>query len=210
VNVYVESNFVLEMVLAQAQCPSCESLLDLCESGAARLVVPACALSEPYETLTRRHRERTQLRVSLEREFHQLGRTDAYKHRASEFESVVALLAGSAEEESDRLQLIQSRLLRTAEIIPLDHEVLTSAISLRGTSPLTPQDSLIFSSVTIHLRQQRSPQASCFLNRDLGFKDSDLVAELQQWSCKLLARFDDGYQYVRANRAGPPEQKSEP
>src|SRR5258708_37114450 len=117
------------MVLAQEQCPSCESLLDLCESGAARLVVPACALSEPYETLTRRHRERTQLRVSLEREFHQLGRTEAYKDRASEFESVVALLAGSAEEESDRLQMIQSRILPTAEIIPPDHEVLPSALS---------------------------------------------------------------------------------
>jgi hypothetical protein len=201
VNVYVESNFVLELALAQEQCASCESLLDLCESGAAHLIIPACALSEPYETLARRHKERTHLRMSLEREFGQLGRTAAYTHRASDFASVVALLASSADEESERLQQIQARLLREAEVIPLNQEVFAGAIDRRGTSPLTPQDSLIFSSVSAHLRRQGTQQASCFLNRDLGFRDSDLTAELQRYRCKLLARFDHGYEYVRGSLA---------
>ena len=55
-NVYVESNFVLELALLQEQHASCEALLRLCEEGGIQLVIPAYSLAEPYETLTRRHR----------------------------------------------------------------------------------------------------------------------------------------------------------
>ena len=43
-NVYVESNFVLELALAQEQFESCEGILSLCEAGNVRLVVPAYSL----------------------------------------------------------------------------------------------------------------------------------------------------------------------
>ena len=53
-NVYVESNFVLELALLQEQSASCEEILGLCEAGRVQLVVPAYSLAEPYETLVRR------------------------------------------------------------------------------------------------------------------------------------------------------------
>jgi predicted nucleic acid-binding protein len=61
VNVYVETNFVLELALLQEQHGSCGDLLRLCEEGRIQLVIPAYSLAEPYETLTRRHRQRKRL-----------------------------------------------------------------------------------------------------------------------------------------------------
>jgi len=51
VNIYVESNFVLELPLLQEQYASCEDILRLCQAGKAQLIIPAYSLVEPYETL---------------------------------------------------------------------------------------------------------------------------------------------------------------
>ena len=49
-NVYVESNFVLELAFLQEQCSSCEKILSLCEARRIQLLIPAYSLAEPYET----------------------------------------------------------------------------------------------------------------------------------------------------------------
>jgi hypothetical protein len=53
VNVYVESNFVLELALLQEQHAACEAIVQLCEAGDLRLVLPAYSFMEPFETLRR-------------------------------------------------------------------------------------------------------------------------------------------------------------
>ena len=56
-NVYVESNFVLEQALEQEQCESCKELIGIASSGSIRLVVPAFSLAEPHIALMRRGNE---------------------------------------------------------------------------------------------------------------------------------------------------------
>jgi hypothetical protein len=58
VNVYVESNFVLQLALLQEFHASSEAILQLCEAGSARLVIPAFSLIEPYRTLDRHPADR--------------------------------------------------------------------------------------------------------------------------------------------------------
>ena len=65
-NVYVESNFVLELALLQEQHASCEDILRLCEAGRMQLVIPAYSLAEPYETLVRRHKQRQRIKADAE------------------------------------------------------------------------------------------------------------------------------------------------
>ena len=60
--VYVESNFVLELVLEQEQHLACREIVRLAEAGIIELVVPAFGLLEPYMTLHRRHREQEEER----------------------------------------------------------------------------------------------------------------------------------------------------
>jgi hypothetical protein len=74
VNVFVESNFVIEVALEQREAPSCEALLQLAEEGTIRLLLPAYSLIEPHETLTRRHLDREALRSGVSKELAQLAR----------------------------------------------------------------------------------------------------------------------------------------
>ena len=61
---------------------------------------------------------------------------------------------------------------------------------------LSPQDALVYAAVLSHLTQSDAPQ-SCFLNKNSkDFDDPDLVEELNTYNCRLLPRFDIGYQFI--------------
>jgi PIN domain len=127
VNIYVESNFVLELALLQEQHASCEDILRLSEAGNVQLIIPAYSLVEPYETLIRRHRQRKQMKAELDIELQQLARTATYVDRLDGFQNLTALLIDSADKEAKRLEETRSVLSRTAEIIPLDRAILEIA-----------------------------------------------------------------------------------
>jgi predicted nucleic acid-binding protein len=196
VNVYVESNFVLELALLQEHHTSCEELLCLCEGGRIQLVIPAYSLAEPYETLTRRHRQRKRMKAELDEELRQLARTATYTQRLSGFQQLTTLLIDSADEEAKRLEGVRARLLQVAEVIPLEVSILTAANQYQRTHGLDPQDALVYATVLLHLKQYQGPQ-SCFLNRNSkDFDDPDLIAELDAYNCKLLPQFDAGCRFV--------------
>jgi len=198
VNVYVESNFVLELALLQEQHASCEEILRLSEAGSVQLVIPAYSMAEPYETLVRRHKQRKRMKVELDDELRQLARTAAYVQRLSRFQNLTVLLIDSADEEAKRLEEARSRLLKAAEVIPLEALTLTDATQYQRTHGLSPQDAIVYAAVLSHLKQHSASQ-SCFLNRNSrDFDDPDLVEELNGYNCKLLAQFDAGYQFIRS------------
>lgn len=195
-NIYVESNFVLELALLQEQHVSCEDILRLCEVGKAQLIIPAYSLVEPYETLMRRHRQRKRMKAELDDELRQLARTTTYAHRLDGFQNLTALLIDSADEEAKRLEETRSHLLKTAEIIPLTRTILEAAPRYQVDHDLSPQDALVYAAVLSHLKQSSVPQ-SCFLNKNSkDFDDPDLVEELNTYNCRLLPRFDIGYQFI--------------
>ena len=195
-NVYVESNFVLELALLQEQYPSCEEILRLCEAGRVQLIIPAYSLAEPYETLVRRHKQRQRMKTELDDELRQLARTTTYSHRLRGFEHLTALLIDSADEEAKQLETVRSRLLKVAEVIPLEAPILIAATQYQRAHGFSPQDALVYAAVLLHLKQYCAPQ-SCFLNRNSrDFDDPDVVEELNRYNCKLLPRFDTGYQFI--------------
>src|SRR6185369_11053850 len=115
--------------------------------------------------------------------------TANYAERIRDFGGVTSLLIDSGREEIQRLEVVRARLLRSAEIIPLDSSILLSSADLQAAYDLEPQDATIFASVLLHLARTVSVP-SCFLSRDKDFEDPDLVERLRQHSCKLLQRFD--------------------
>lgn len=76
---YVESNFVLELVFAQEDREHCETLLDGAESGTFELAIPSYCLGEPLETLGRRHSDRRRVQNALQQEVRQLRRVTEYR-----------------------------------------------------------------------------------------------------------------------------------
>ena len=201
-NIYVESNFVLEVALLQEQHKACESILTVCEAGETNLVLPAFCIAEPYETLGSRAKHRSNLSGDLTAELRQLLRSEPYQEEEGTLQNVTKLLVRSGEEERQRLNRTLDRILSAAEVIPLERHILRSAITYQASADLSPPDSIVYASVLHHL--STSVQVtSCFLNRNSkDFDDPDIVNVLDNYNCKMLFRFDSGYDYVQSQIRG--------
>lgn len=126
-NIYVETNFVIELASLQEQHENCEKIIALCEAGNAILVLPAFCIAESYEPLIRRAKRQTQIASDLAGELRQLSRSKPYKDEVDAFQSITGLLARSSQEEDQRLIAVLDRVLKTANIIPLEAGIVLNA-----------------------------------------------------------------------------------
>jgi predicted nucleic acid-binding protein len=197
-NVYVESNFVLEQALEQEQCESCKELVRIASAGSIRLVVPAFSLAEPHIALRRRGNERSRLSAELQKHLSELGRSKTYREVPGNFSELAALLIASAERERAGLQSITDGMLKAAEIIPLDSDVFHQAGGIQVALDMPVQDSIVLASIVSHLAATK-PAESCFLNRNTrDFDDPNVREMLDEFGCKFFGRFDDGLHYIEA------------
>lgn len=197
-NVYVETNFVLELVFQQEQSDSCEEILVLCEEGKAQLILPAYCLAEPHEKITRQNSKRKELQRLLEDELRQLARTTSYRERIDGISNLSTLLIQSNQEETQRLEAYRLRLLHAANIIPLSANTLMTAAQHETAYDLTPQDAIVYASVIQHLSENPATQ-SCFLNKNTrDFDNPDIVDSLRDHNCRMIPRFDHGLQFLRS------------
>jgi predicted nucleic acid-binding protein len=201
VNIYVETNFILELTFEQEQSASCEQILQLCEAEQTKLFIPAYSLAEPHEKLSRQSKSRRELQQSLDTELRQLTRTASYASRIQSIQDIANLIVQSNEEERNRFSQNRERILNIGEIIALTADILIEATSYEATYDLTPQDALVYASVTEHLRRDR-PQQACFLNRNSkDFDRPDIIDELQRFNCRMIPRFDHGYSFLQSQRS---------
>lgn len=199
-NVYVESNFVLELAFLQQEHESCSQLLTRSETGEIDLVIPAFSIAEPYDTLVRRAKRRSELRTSLANELRELSRSEPYETVIRESGPITELLVKSGEDEKSRLDSVISRILDTAQVIPIQAETIKSAIQFQETLSLEPQDSIIYASVIEHLTAS-ALDINCFLNKNSkDFFTPDIQRELENFSCELIPSFENGIRFIDAQR----------
>jgi hypothetical protein len=197
-NIYSETNYVLELVLLQEQCRDCEEILRLCEKDQALLVIPAYSLVEPHEKLTRQSSNRKELQRRLDIELRQLARTSDYANRMEDIQDISNILIKSNEEERQRFGDCRERLIKTAEIIPLTSAILESAAYYETLYDLRPQDAIVYASILNHLEMNRPP-ISCFLNRNTkDFDNPDITDELSQFGCRMIVQFTDGLNFIHS------------
>ncbi len=197
-NVYIETNFVLELTLLQAEVESCEQILELCEHRQAKLIIPAYALAEPNEKLRRSKQERDRAAQSITHTLNELSRSVPYQAQTTALQQeIINLLGRSGTEESERFSAVRARLIRTSEVIPLDETILSSAAVYERQFGLSPQDSLVFASILRHL--QTNPAPSCFLTlNSKDFNDVDIQNMLMQHNCVIKFKFNHGYSYIQS------------
>ena len=203
-NIYVESNFVLELSLQQEQSVNCEYILSLCEKHRIRLVVPAYCLAEPHETLTRRHYKRKKMKDELDVQLRQIARTTANAAQLIGFHGLTDLLITSADQAN--LSEVCSRLLTSAEIIPLGTSILTDSRSYQSRHDFSPQDAIVYASIRSHLNQSHRHK-SYFVCRDRHFDDQDVIDELRSYNCELVPRFDSGHRLIDRDLDATARQK---
>ena len=193
--VYVESNFVLEIVLEQEQHQACEEILTLAESRAIELALPAFALVEPYESMVRDERDGKMLAQSLRATATQLQRTASIVADIPRLHDAGDLLVRAAQEAWTRFGNLRTRLLDAAHLLPLDAATIRDASQLIAEFGLGLPDAVMLACVLADARTH--PSSSVFLNRNTKDFDTDVKERLAQVDCFLLWSFNGGLQRIR-------------
>lgn len=87
--VYVETNFVLEIILAQEQHIAAETILAMAEMQKLELAFPSFIISEVYSTIVRRQKEREELLKSFQKTLEQIKRSEHFKDTALSMEPLL-------------------------------------------------------------------------------------------------------------------------
>lgn len=190
--VYVESNFVLEIALGQEQASAAEAILVRAERQEIALALPAFALSEPFSTVTQRSRTRERVVNQLKGQLRDLARSQSLQDDIRSIELTPDVLARIERHETDNLIATAERLLNVATMIPVDVAVFRQAMIYRTRYSLSPQDSLIYSTVVSHMTTHGATGPHYFVSKDRkDFRDPGIALELAVLECELLSSFPE-------------------
>ncbi len=196
--VYVESNFVLELAYQQEEHESCSEVLDLASQSRITLAVPAFCMVEPLVAWNQRSARRREIVDRLSGELRELGRSKPYSELVLESSAITSRLVQSTEEEKTQLDNTIENIASIAHVIPMDFNIIDSANDYREQLSLSPQDSIVYSSVLSHLREN-TEEYNCFLNRDSkDFMIQEIQEELESYSCTLIPSFINGLGFIRS------------
>jgi predicted nucleic acid-binding protein len=196
VNVFIETNFVLELALEQQESSACDKLVELARATLIRLLLPAYSLIEPHETLTRRRLDREALRFRVSGELAQLARSKSLAERATASQEIVELLVESTVYETNAIEQVKRRLWLVGDVLPLDLDVLRSAAECQTDYDLSPQDAIVYASIRARLELDHASD-SCFVSRNpRDFDNTDLRKDLASFNCKYFSSFATALRYI--------------
>ncbi len=201
--VYIESNFILELVRLQDEAEACSEILALAGEGRLRLVLPAFSVAEPFDVVRRSSSERKYLQTQVEKQLRLLGRSTNYEAQLAQAAEVTALLIESGRVETERLHEVLVRVLEVTEVIPVTSAVLRNALEAQREHGLSLQDAVVFTSVLEHARSAGAEQ-KCFLERDAkDFVTPDVETALDRHDCRIISSFVGGVGFVRSQLEHP-------
>jgi hypothetical protein len=197
-NVYVETNFILEHALEQEEFESCRDFLALSSAHSIQLIIPAFSLAEPHDVLRAKEKARHKIGNDLKTQLNELGRSKQYSNVPMAFSELTAIFFASGENERRGLHGTIQRMVEDALIIPLDSAIFEWAVNIETGFGLSSKDSIVLASILKHLNEN-TPQESCFLNRNTkDFDDPDIKDILDRLKCKFFGSFDEGLRYVKS------------
>jgi predicted nucleic acid-binding protein len=197
--VYVESNFILELVLAQEESTSAEQILDLAERNCIKLVVPSFSMMEPFWTLQGRGKQRKSIQQSLNKELQQLQRSVYNQELVSVLQPLTKTIIDVEIKEMDMLEKVLSRLLQVGETIDITARIFDRSIRHQEELGLSPQDAIIYASIITNVKQRSVEEEKVFMSRNWkDFDQEEIVEELQGFKCKFFSNFHNAMGYIQS------------
>ncbi|MEK4519074.1 PIN domain-containing protein [Paenibacillus sp. FSL H8-0122] len=197
--VYVESNFILELVLAQEESISAERILQLAERDAISLLFPSFSLMEPFWTIQGRGKQRKNVQQSLNKELQQLQRSLYNQELVSLLQPLTKTIVDVEIKEMDMLEKVLSRLLQVGQQIDINKNIFDESIRYQEELGLSPQDAIIYSSIIASIKQQNGGEEKVFVSRNWkDFDQEEIVEELRAFQCKYFSKFDNAVEYVQS------------
>lgn len=208
-NVYIDSNFVLEITLEQEQFAAASNIHMLAQMGRIQLVCPTLCIAEPLARLTQRRQERRVLRDDLKEHAKQLSRTGSHHEDVQKMEGVQDFLKNLDDLEAAKMRQFLISLLRHCRVLAIDEQVLSHTWLIQEDYDLEIQDALIAASVLIDLDRQGAPGShseSIFVSRD-SRAFAALKERLKPYNCSYIAKFTDAFSRINAKLTRPENPK---
>lgn len=197
--IYVESNFILELVLAQEESTSAEQILDLAEKNLIKLVLPSFSMMEPFWTIQGRGKQRKGIQQSLNKELQQLQRSVYNQELVSILQPLTRTIIDVEIKEMDMLEKVLGRLLQVGETIDVTAAIFSDSIRYREEIGLSPQDAIIYASIIANVKQQLVEEEKVFVSRNWkDFDQEEIVEELKAFQCKFFSNFYNAMGYVNS------------
>lgn len=196
--VYVETNFVLEIALAQEESFAAENILELAEQKKIDLVFPIFALVEPFWTVRHRGQLRRELHGSLREQVDQHRRSDLHTKFVSALDPLLGEMLEIETRETEQLELTTRRMINTGTPIDLNVAHFQRAVQYQDTHDLLLQDAVIYSGIVADLEEQPFDRKKCFVSRNSKDFGTRLIkSELEEYGCRYIATFGDAERYIR-------------
>jgi len=195
--VYIESNFLVELVLMQEEAAACTEILALARSGRCSLVTPLYALIEPWETLRRRQTEMRGFALDIEKKLRELERMQKVGVPPGTHKALGQQFRDALNDWRPRLEDLRREVTETARVLPLDVATLVDAQQLMNNGVIEQEpDAIMLASVLRDLGSGAAP--SLFINRNSRDFGPDVKRLLRPLLCQLISTFTDGLGRLRA------------
>jgi hypothetical protein len=197
VRVYVETNFLLELVFEQEQSGQCELVLAWAEQGSIDLRAPAYSLFEANEAVQSRVEKRKSFQRDFREHLRQIKRQGPFANDASA-DGVESLLSRSTQSLEQRLNSCLGRLKSAAQsLVALDADDVAEARLRADECKLKGPDALVLASVLGDLRRCPATTAAFVTRDNKGFDNQPVRLRLDARQCKLFGSFQDLTNHLR-------------
>lgn len=195
---YVETNFLLEIVLRQEQAESAESLLLAAESGVLEMAVPEFSLAEAYARVRRLGNGYAELHLRLQAEVtRELARSAHYTTAAAAIEPLLTALREWTGEQLRRIDETALRALTVARCLAVNGPLFEAALRLAERLALPTPDAVVLAAILHDLDARPTSAHTAFATRDTRFhEDRAIRDELESRGCRCIPRFGDAASYL--------------
>jgi hypothetical protein len=192
---YVESNFVLEIVLRQEQVAPAEELLNLAEGRRIEIVFPAFCLIEPFWTIGNRADQRETLRKQLNQELTRLSRSDSHRELVANLNVAIQPMVELVHLEQRSFESTARQMLGVGKAIEMGQEIVESALSYQSRYGLTFFDAVVYSAIISDIVQRGDPGPKCFVSKDK--KAFFNLEEFKSHNCRYISSFEEALKFSR-------------
>ena len=198
-HLFVESNFVIELVKRQEQSDACQALLLAAEERKIELHLPAFCLMEPVYTMGTLSKERRAMQRQINNELIQASREQTAEQTMRQLQRDLATALTERDVlQQERLMETSIRLATSANLVPLTQAIWLQAAELLQTSSLSLTDALVGASIMDRLQNLEQAPTSLFATRDRrAFKLEDIEERMRERGCEVVCNFDHVAQRLR-------------
>lgn len=198
--VYVETNFLLEIILGQEELKFAQEIVRLAQQAKVRLRFPPFSLMEPMWTIRGRGRERYSMNDQLKKELSQLKRSVYHTQVVQLIQDLSPKIMRIEYAELERLEATFLSLLQTGSPIDLTYQIYQMSIYSQKEFNLPPQDAIVFSSIISDLKLQNPSHPKLFLSKNTkDFNQDSIKEELRAHNCRYFGKFKHALGYINSH-----------